>query len=70
MSEARSWSDTPLSAEDGWDTAAVYIPGGRGKERLPLTGGWLISCQGNQQRDTPLTASLITYYQLGPGAFI
>ena len=54
MSEARSWSDTPLSAEDGWDTAAVYIPGGRGKERLPLTGGWLISYQGNQQGGRPL----------------
>ena len=36
MSEARSWSDTPLCAADsGQDMAAVFVPGGR----LPVIGG-------------------------------
>ena len=38
----------------------------QGRERLQLQGklksGWLISCQGNQQRGAPLTASLINYH--------
>ena len=46
MSEARSWSDTPLCVADGrQDKAVVFAPGVI--ERLPvigdLTSGWLIS---------------------------
>lgn len=74
--EARSWSGTPphhvwWTGARPWRQFSLSV---MGEGRLPVIGGilsgWLISCQGNQQRDTPLTASLITYYQLGPGAFI
>ena len=62
MSEARSWSDTPLCAADcGQDMVAVFAWWGEG--RLPvigeLTSGGLISYQGNQGNGTPLTAPLI-----------
>ena len=65
MSEAGSWSNTPLCETDrGQDTAAVFALGS-GRGRLPVTGelmsGWFISYQGNQQRGPPLTAPLISY---------
>ena len=70
MSEARSWNDTsPCVAVSGQDTVAVFAP--QGKSRLPviggITAGWLISYQGNQQRDTPLTTPLISYPNWGLG---
>ena len=62
MSEARSWSDTPLRVADSrQDLAAVFTP--RGKGRLPVMGGilsgWLVGYQGYQLRGTPLTAPWI-----------
>ena len=69
MSEARSWSNTPVcAAEVEQDMAAFFSL--RGDSRLGgiLTSGGLISYQRNQQRGTPLPASLmrrITSWGLG-----
>ena len=62
MSEARSWSNIPPCAVDsGQDMATVFAPEREG--RLPIVGelrsGEFTSYQGNQQRDTPLTAPFV-----------
>ena len=49
MSEARSWSGTPLYAADtGQEKAAGFTPGGREDYHGEMTSGGLISYQGNQ----------------------
>ena len=47
-------------ADDGQVVGAVFAPRGRGGLG-EVTSGWLIGCQGNQQRGAPLTTSLINY---------
>ena len=37
MTEAGSWSNTPLCVADGQDMAAIFVPGVRA--RLPVIGG-------------------------------
>ena len=69
LSEARSWSNTPVCAAEGkQDMAAVFSL--RGDCRLwgELISGEFISYQGNQQRGTPLPTPLmrtITSWGLG-----
>lgn len=61
LSEAWSWSDTPLCAVDGGQdiAAAVLATGDREGEVTSYRGelmlGWLTGYHGNQKRLTPLT---------------
>jgi len=65
-SEAKSWSNTPLCTTDGsQDMVAVLAPRGAGggcrrsQFQKEVTSGWLIGYQGNLQRGTSFTATLV-----------
>ena len=65
-SEAKSWSNTPLCTTDGGqDMVAVLAPRGAGggcrrlQFQKEVTSGWLIGYQGNLQRGTYFTTTLI-----------
>ena len=65
MSEARSWSNTPLCVAGGrdrtWQHSLLSGAGGGYRLQGELTSDWFIGYQGNQQRGMPLTTSLISY---------
>lgn len=58
LSEGRSWSNTPLCVAN---KVAVFTWAGQGGCQLQggLMSGWLIGYQGNLQRGTYFTATLI-----------